>query len=60
MTKRSYSPHYEVKRVGDAWFFHVVASNGRTLCHSEIYHRRRDCIRAAQAVKRAITIRVVW
>ena len=51
-------PRFEIKRVGSQWFFHVVASNGCILAHSETYKRKRDCLNGVRAVKRARTIKV--
>lgn len=55
---RVYSPRFDLKRVGNQWFFHVVASNGNVLAHSESYKRKSDCLKAIRAVKRARDIRV--
>ena len=37
----------------NGWWFHVIAQNGRILCHSEIYRSRRACLRAIEAVRDA-------
>lgn len=59
MAKRNYAPRYEVKRTGDQWFFHVIASNGEIIAHSEAYRRKAGALRGIRAVKRATTIRVI-
>lgn len=32
------------------WFFRIVASNGKTLAHSENYWNRSDAVHAAQLI----------
>lgn len=56
---RSYLPRFEIKRTGDQWFFHVVASNGEILAHSETYGSKRGALRAVRSVKRAQSVRVM-
>lgn len=42
--------------LNSAWFFRVVAQNGRILCHSETYRSRAACLRAIRAVKMACNV----
>lgn len=68
---RSYAAHYEIVRAHGGtmlinldtgksrteWFFRIVASNGKTLCHSETYRTKRAClngIRAAMTAKKVV------
>lgn len=32
--------------LNDQWYWRFVATNGKVLCHSETYTRRRDAVRA--------------
>ena len=32
------------------YFFNIVASNGRTLAHSESYYNKQDAVHAAQVI----------
>lgn len=34
----------------DDWYFRIKSPNGRILCHSEGYVRRRDCIGAVDRI----------
>ncbi len=43
----------QITLIGGGYFFHVVAGNGRILCHSERYETRRACIAAIRAVQDA-------
>jgi len=38
----------EIVRSKKGWFFRIMASNGRTLCHSECYVRKAGCIKSAK------------
>lgn len=38
------------QRTGE-WYYRVVSVNGRTLCTSEAFTRRRDALRAAKRLK---------
>jgi len=38
----------EIVRSKKGWFFRIMASNGRTLCHSEQYARKWGCIKSAK------------
>ena len=44
-------PKVQVVRAKGGWFFRIVASNGRTLCHSEIYKTKGHCRRTAIKIK---------
>jgi uncharacterized protein YegP (UPF0339 family) len=37
----------------NGWYFRVIASNGKILCHSETYNTRRACLKAIAAVQGA-------
>jgi len=40
------------KRKGKGgWFFRIVAKNGRTLCHSEIYESIQSCRKTASRIR---------
>lgn len=49
---RSYNGKYEVYHTGDAWQYHLKASNGEILFVSETYTTRDGVIKAIDAVKR--------
>ena len=38
------------KNKAGQWYFKIIASNGRILCHSEAYTRFRGCMIAINAV----------
>ncbi len=49
---RSYNGKYEVYHTGDAWQYHLKASNGEILFVSETYTTRDGVIKGIDAVKR--------
>ena len=42
---------YQVKRCAGGWYWRVVASNRRVMCHSEVYKTRKSAEKAAIRVK---------
>jgi uncharacterized protein YegP (UPF0339 family) len=49
---------FQGARTGD-WYFRVASVNGRTICTSESYTRRRDALRAARRIAANPPIRVL-
>ena len=39
------------KSQNNQYFFRIVASNGKTLAHSETYHNLTDCENAVQLIR---------
>jgi uncharacterized protein len=39
---------------GGGYYFKIVAENGRTLCHSEVYKRKATCLNGVKALKECI------
>jgi len=48
LTEGSRKMKIEIVRAKKGWFFRIMASNGRTLCHSECYVRKAGCIKSAK------------
>jgi len=45
----------QIVRAKGGWFFRIVARNGRTLCHSEVYSTLDSCRRT---VRRLINVMI--
>lgn len=64
MTARRRPARFEVRGAYDVypqhnvmrWFFHVIAGNGRILCHSEQYNTRASAVKACRAVNPKLEI----
>jgi uncharacterized protein YegP (UPF0339 family) len=56
-------PHFEIvkskRNKRQPWFARIVASNGRTLAHSEQYRTRRAAERACAAINPHLQIKVI-
>lgn len=48
---------FQVKGRPGAYWFRIIAANGRILCHSEIYKSPAACLKAIRAVQGAVHIR---
>ena len=40
-----------IKAGGGEWYFRVLAGNGKVLCHSETYTRKRNALKAVGLIR---------
>jgi uncharacterized protein YegP (UPF0339 family) len=48
----------ELQRKRFAWYWRIVAVNGRVLAHSETYVRRSSALKTAQRLAKALKVEV--
>lgn len=53
MTARA--PRFELVRRDAGWFWRFIASNGKTLCHSETYKQKRSALNALDSLARSFS-----
>ena len=42
---------FEIIKARNQWYFRVLAGNGKVLCHSETYTRKRNALKAVGLIR---------